>query len=195
MCISSTFSSFRSFPSRDLYQRARTECPFRCCLARVHRVALSARRSNVCSKARSRFRYSECRQLRCSSSQSPSPKAPDLEAQKVPKQRPDSMREAGTPCRNSPSTLSWVAFSTRHRAANVSPPTTVSPPSRKRPESNSRPQAMRSAASLSDRPDGRAGTSTQHPNVSSVVRTRPTKLGSAVIVAKQSGHAAPKTST
>ncbi len=42
-----------------------------------------------------------------------------MEAQKVPDQRPDSMRETGTPCRNSPSTLSRVAFSTRQKAANV----------------------------------------------------------------------------
>ena len=38
---------------------------------------------------------------------------------------------------------------------------------------------MRSAASVSVRPCGRAGRTTQHPNVSSVVRARPMKLGSA----------------
>ena len=43
------------------------------------------------------------------------------DAQTVPARGPNSMRDAGSPCRNSPSTLSWVAFSTRQTAAKVSP--------------------------------------------------------------------------
>ena len=40
--------------------------------------------------------------LRCSSSQSGSPEAPDLDTHKVVDQRPDSMQEAGTLCKNAP---------------------------------------------------------------------------------------------
>jgi hypothetical protein len=137
-----------------------------------------------------------CDRPRCSSSQLGSPKAPDLEAQKVPEQGPDSRRDAGTPCRNSPFTLSRVALKTRQSAANVSPPITVSPPSGgRRRETGSMPSEMRFAASISVRPSGRAGKITQHPDVSSVVRTRSTKRGLVAIGANQSGRAAPRTST
>ena len=89
--------------------------------------------------------------------------------------KPELQAGRGNAGRNSPVTLSRFAFNTRQTAANVSPPTTVNPPSGGRPAKSLSRCERYFAASISVRPAGRAGRTTQHPSASSTFRTRPSK--------------------